>query len=58
MEKVNQYYMIDYSAQSLYPNPYPQQYNGYYVGNYIPYNYGQVIYPGNSYYPQQIPYSH
>ena len=50
--------MIDYSNSSS--NPYShniyqtqaQQYNGYYLGNYMPYNYNQINYQ-HSYIPQQ-----
>lgn len=54
MDKANQYMMVDYNAN---PNPYshnlfqPQQYNGYYMQNYLPYNYSEPAYP--NYLPHQ-----
>lgn len=52
MDKANQYIMVDYN-----PNPYshnffqPQPYNGYYMQNYLPYNYSEPAYP--NYLPHQ-----
>lgn len=58
MEKANQYVMIDYAnstsnpySHHLYPSQQPQ-YNGYYMDNYMAYNYSQLGYH-NYLQPQQ-----
>lgn len=57
MEKASQYVMVDYAnsnptpySHSLYPQT--QQYGGFYMGNYLPYNYNELSYTHN-YLPQQ-----
>jgi hypothetical protein len=61
MEKASQYVMIDYANSS--PNPYPhglypqtQQYGGYFINNYLPYNYSELGYPHHYLQPQQQQY--
>jgi hypothetical protein len=61
MEKANQYIMVDYAnpdsnlySHSIY-QPHPQQYSGYYVGNYFPYNYSEIAY-SQQYLQSQYPY--
>jgi hypothetical protein len=61
MEKANQYIMVDYAnldsnmySHSIY-QPQPQQYSGYYVGSYLPYNYSEIAY-SQHYLQPQYPY--
>lgn len=61
MEKANQYVMVDYANSNPTPyshNVYQPPYGGYYMGNYLPYNYSELAYPHHYLQQQQYLYSY